>query len=125
MKTYIILLRGVMPTGKNKVPIALLRAALEKAGLKNVRTYIQSGNVVAESSLSQSRIEKLVHDVIKKRFGGDIAVLARTAPSFAASSRAIRLKKPIRRNSTSPSSPPNRKPAPSASSSPRDTRRTK
>ncbi|HSJ53822.1 MAG TPA: DUF1697 domain-containing protein [Anaerolineae bacterium] len=33
-----MLLRGVMPTGKNKVPMAPLRAALEAAGLKAIRT---------------------------------------------------------------------------------------
>ncbi|WP_416052076.1 DUF1697 domain-containing protein [Cupriavidus basilensis] len=78
----IILLRGVTPTGKNKVLMAPLRAALEEAGLGNVRTYIQSGNVIASTNLNQSAIEDLVHDVIKERFGGDIKVLARSAPYF-------------------------------------------
>jgi uncharacterized protein (DUF1697 family) len=82
METYIILLRGVMPTGKNKVLMAPLRAALEASGLEEVRTYIQSGNVVARSNLRQSQLETLVHEVIEERFGGDIAVLARTASSF-------------------------------------------
>ena len=40
MKTTIILLRGVMPTGKNKVLMAPLRTALEEVGLSQVgRTY--------------------------------------------------------------------------------------
>lgn len=82
MNTYIILLRGVMPTGKNKVLMAPLRAALEQAGLNDVQTYIQSGNVVATSDLSQSDLEILVHEVIKCQFGGDIAVLARTVSYF-------------------------------------------
>ncbi|MDZ7267573.1 MAG: DUF1697 domain-containing protein [candidate division KSB1 bacterium] len=82
MKTYIILLRGVTPTGKNKVLMAPLRAALENAGLKDVKTYIQSGNIIATSGLSQSEVEKLVHEVINKHFGGDIVVLARTASQF-------------------------------------------
>ncbi|HEU0297418.1 MAG TPA: DUF1697 domain-containing protein [Anaerolineales bacterium] len=82
MKTYIILLRGVTPTGKNKVLMAPLRAALEKAGLQDARTYIQSGIIVASSDLSQFELEKVVHDVIKDHFGGDIVVLARTASQF-------------------------------------------
>lgn len=82
METYVILLRGVIPTGKNKVLMAPLRAALEAAGLEEVRTYIQSGNVVARSNLRQSQLETLVHEVIEERFGGDIAVLARTARAF-------------------------------------------
>jgi uncharacterized protein (DUF1697 family) len=82
MKTFVILLRGVTPVGKNKVLMAPLRAALSEAGLKDVRTYIQSGNVVAVSDLSRSRLEKLVHEVIEKNSGGDITVLARTAAQF-------------------------------------------
>ncbi len=82
MKTQIVLLRGVTPTGKNKVPMAPLREALENAGLKNVRTYIQSGNVIVSSGLDQEAIEKLVHGVIEEKFGGDIVVLARPAAYF-------------------------------------------
>jgi hypothetical protein len=50
MKTYLILLRGLTPSGKNKVLMAPLRAALVKAGLKDVQTYIQSGNVIPASN---------------------------------------------------------------------------
>ncbi|MBA3470268.1 MAG: DUF1697 domain-containing protein [Herpetosiphonaceae bacterium] len=82
MQTYIILLRGVMPTGKNKVLMAPLRAALEQAGLLDVQTYIQSGNIIATSPLSQLELEHLVHEVIEQDFGGDIAVLARTVEQF-------------------------------------------
>lgn len=82
MKIFVILLRGIMPTGKNKVPMAALRAALGKAELTNVRTYIQSGNLIAASELSQAKLEQLVHDVIEKNFGGDITVVARTAAQF-------------------------------------------
>lgn len=83
MDTFVILLRGVTPTGKNKVPMAPLRTALTKAGLKNVRTYIQSGNVIASSEVSQAALEQLVHETINQSFGGDIAVVARTAKQFA------------------------------------------
>ena len=82
MKTYVILLRGVMPTGKNRVPMAPLRTALHKMGLQDTRTYIQSGNVVAKSGLTQGALELLVHDVIKKHIGADIAVMARPAEKF-------------------------------------------
>jgi uncharacterized protein (DUF1697 family) len=82
MYRYIILLRGVTPTGKNKVLMAPLRAALEYAGLTDVQTYIQSGNVIATSDLSQADLETLVHEVIKRQFGGDIAVLVRTVSYF-------------------------------------------
>lgn len=84
MKTWVILLRGVMPTGKNKVPMAPLRAALGAAGLQDVQTYIQSGNVIARSRLGQGKVEELVHDAIANSFGGDITVIARTAEEYRA-----------------------------------------
>lgn len=77
MKTYAILLRGVMPSGKNRVPMAELRAALGNAGLLEVQTYIQSGNVIAKSALDQAPLESLVHEVILREIGADIVVMAR------------------------------------------------
>lgn len=79
-KKYVALLRGVMPFGKNKVPMAQLRVILEKAGFRNVQTYIQSGNVLLESSMSPSDIATAIHDEIAKHLGGDIAVVI-TDPS--------------------------------------------
>ena len=82
MKSYAIFLRGVTPVGKNRVPMAELRAALAKAGLCDVRTYIQSGNVIAKSALGPDAIEALVHEVILKEIGADLAVVARTHPQI-------------------------------------------
>ena len=78
MNQYVIFLRGVMPTGKNRVPMADLRAALGESGLQDVQTYIQSGNVVAKSDLDRSSLESHVHEVIQREIGADIAVIART-----------------------------------------------
>lgn len=78
MQAYIILLRGVMPTGRNRVPMAQLREALAEAGMGNVQTYIQSGNVIADSRLDAAAVEQLVHDTILSRIGADIAVIVRT-----------------------------------------------
>ena len=57
MSTYIVLLRGVMPSGKNKVPMAQLREVLMRGGFGNVRTYVQSGNVLVDSGLSAHESE--------------------------------------------------------------------
>ena len=80
--TFVILLRGVMPSGKNRVPMEALRVALTHAGLVDVRTYIQSGNVIADSRMVQADVEELVHGVILENFGGDLTVVARTAVQF-------------------------------------------
>ena len=77
-KTYIILLRGVMPTGKNRVPMAALREVLADAGYENVRTYIASGNALVDSGKSAREIEKHVHDLIKKHIGPELTVVVRT-----------------------------------------------
>ena len=79
MKQFLIFLRGVMPVGKNKVPMAQLRDVLTKAGLSDVQTYIQSGNVLARSERNNTQIEELIHNEIQKHLGGDIAVVAKTA----------------------------------------------
>ena len=49
MNTYIALLRGINVGGNNKLPMKELVALLEGLGLQNVKTYIQSGNVVFQS----------------------------------------------------------------------------
>jgi uncharacterized protein (DUF1697 family) len=77
MRRYVIFLRAVMPSGKNKVPMSALRDALQDVGLVDVRTYVQSGNVLAGSDLTKGELELLVHDVIADRIGPDLVVIAR------------------------------------------------
>lgn len=48
MDTYIALFRGINVGGHNKLRMKELRALLEDLGCQNVRTYIQSGNVVMQ-----------------------------------------------------------------------------
>lgn len=79
MRTYIVLLRGVMPTGKNKVPMALLRQVLAGNGFEDVRTYIQSGNVILRTDLKPDQLEEKVHHLIKNHIGADLALMARTS----------------------------------------------
>jgi uncharacterized protein (DUF1697 family) len=50
MKTYIALFRGINVGGNNKLPMKELVAVLESIGLHNVKTYIQSGNAVLQST---------------------------------------------------------------------------
>lgn len=72
----IILLRGVMPSGKNSIPkMAVLRQHLEEAGFERVRTYIQSGNILLLSDLPKELLSQRIHDRIKERIGADLAAL--------------------------------------------------
>jgi uncharacterized protein (DUF1697 family) len=51
MNTYIALFRGINVGGKSSLPMKDLAAIFEILGASNVRTYIQSGNVVFQSAL--------------------------------------------------------------------------
>jgi len=46
MKTYILLFRGINVGGRNILPMKDLAVLLEENGFEQVKTYIQSGNVI-------------------------------------------------------------------------------
>lgn len=54
MKTWIALFRGINVGGRNLLPMAELRSHFESLGFENVRTYIQSGNVVFDAAAKNS-----------------------------------------------------------------------
>ena len=78
MKTYIVLLRGINVSGKNKLPMADLRDLLTELGFQNVKTYIQSGNIILTSDESKTTICKKIKDGIATKFGYDVPVIAKT-----------------------------------------------
>jgi uncharacterized protein (DUF1697 family) len=52
MRTYVALLRGINLVGRNQLPMASLRSLLEQDGCVDVRTYIQSGNAIFRTRIS-------------------------------------------------------------------------
>ena len=82
MKQYVALFRGINVGGNNILPMAKLRELLTAMGLADVRSYIQSGNIVARSDLAQGALEQLVHQLIQREFGGELTIVARTASQF-------------------------------------------
>ena len=76
--THIILLRGVMPTGKNKVPMARLREITLEAGYGRVQTWIQSGNLLLESEKDKEETAEHIRRLIRERIGPDLAVIIRS-----------------------------------------------
>ncbi|WP_033960011.1 DUF1697 domain-containing protein [Psychroserpens jangbogonensis] len=79
MNTYIILLRGINVGGHKKTPMAELRELLSKSGFENVTTYIQSGNIVLQSSENNiSKIENTIQQLIQSHFGFEVPVIAKT-----------------------------------------------
>lgn len=72
---YIALLRGVNISGKNKIVMSKLKEVLEENNYQNVITYLNSGNVIFESSVTNK--ENLANDlskIIKNNFSLDIPV---------------------------------------------------
>lgn len=75
MKRYIAFLRGINISGKNKVPMAELKQGFEKLDFGEVKTYLNSGNVIFSSD--EDGAEKFTNQIevmIKKRFALDIPV---------------------------------------------------
>ena len=67
-KVYLALLRGINVGGKNKVPMAELKACIEELGCENVRTYIASGNVMFESNKSAAELTEEIQEALPKQF---------------------------------------------------------
>ncbi|MFK7998619.1 MAG: DUF1697 domain-containing protein [Polyangiales bacterium] len=83
MATYVALLRGINVGGHKRMPMKQLSKALEGAGLSEVQTLLQSGNVVLKSpQRSASAVEKRVREAILAEFGFEVSVLVRSAKVF-------------------------------------------
>ena len=63
------LLRGINVGGKNIIRMADLKTCLEKIGLEEVETYIQSGNVIFDSNKSNATLTQLIEKTLLKKFG--------------------------------------------------------
>jgi len=83
MMVYLALLRGINVGGHKKVSMAELRELLSDSGLKNVKTYIQSGNVIFQSKLSDIlKLESKIKKAIMAHFGFDVPVLVKSFKNF-------------------------------------------
>ncbi len=84
MTTYVSMLRGINVGGRKRIRMGQLVALYESLGLTNVRTYVQSGNVVFDSEVTDgSRLIRLIEEGITKTFGFSAAVLIRTKDELA------------------------------------------
>ncbi len=76
---WVALLRGINLGARNKVPMPELRGVLEDAGLGDVRTYIQSGNVLfTKQAKDRAALTRKLEREVKKAFGVDAPVVLRT-----------------------------------------------
>ncbi|MEO7673635.1 MAG: DUF1697 domain-containing protein [Pyrinomonadaceae bacterium] len=76
---YVALLRGINVGGKNMIKMETLRATLGSLGFENVKSYINSGNLVFETAAAdQEALGETIRDAIRIEFGFDIAVMVRS-----------------------------------------------
>jgi uncharacterized protein (DUF1697 family) len=79
----IVLLRGVNVGGRNKLAMPALRDALEAAGMDDVVTYVQSGNVVLDSAAKADALARVCEGVIADAFALHVGVVVRTRAELA------------------------------------------
>jgi uncharacterized protein (DUF1697 family) len=84
MGRRIVLLRGINLGPNRRVPMAELRELFAQAGFEDVRTYVQSGNIVLSSDAEPAALEQQSERLIADRFGFEVDVIARTRDELAA-----------------------------------------
>jgi len=81
----VLLLRGVNVGGKNRLPMSCLQTVCEEAGCREVRTFIQSGNVVCSAPPKQvAALPGQISRRLLERFGLTVPAVLRTAPQLRA-----------------------------------------
>jgi uncharacterized protein (DUF1697 family) len=79
MPVYIAMLRGINVTGHNPMKMSELARACEALGCRQVKTYIQSGNVVFTGvQSSPDNLSKKMESKISAEFGFSVTVLTKT-----------------------------------------------
>jgi len=83
MSAFVGLLRAVNVGGTGKLPMARLRALCEEAGFAHVTTYIQSGNVVFQSSLPEAKVKAKLEKALDAEMGKSCAAIVRDDAELA------------------------------------------
>ncbi len=80
--TYVALLRAVNVGGTGSMPMKDLVGLCRDLGLSDVRTYIQSGNIVFKSHLSEEKVRTKIENALEKANGRRVDVFVRTGPEL-------------------------------------------
>jgi len=75
---HVALLRGMNVGGANIIPMAALRATFEALDLREVTTYIQSGNVLFSTDVDAARLSPRIEAALSKQFGYQATVVIRS-----------------------------------------------
>lgn len=86
---YLALLRGINVGGKNKVEMSRLRTVFESIGATEVRTYINSGNVIFEHDRTPARLRAAIEKAIEAEFGFPVRIILRDRDEVKSLTKAI------------------------------------
>jgi uncharacterized protein (DUF1697 family) len=76
--THVALLRGINVGGSNRVNMKELKTVFEAASMQSVKTYINSGNVLFSTNVSdRTALTQLLEQAIAEHFGFPVSVLPR------------------------------------------------
>jgi uncharacterized protein (DUF1697 family) len=81
MAVYISLLRGINVAAQKSIKMADLKALYEDLGLGNVKTYIQSGNVIFTSDETVA-LQPKIREAIKEKFGFSVELIVCSIPDW-------------------------------------------
>ena len=84
MTTYVALLRGINVGGNNMISMKSLKASFEALGLKDVSTYINSGNILFKSKQADARkLESKIEKMLVTEYKLGCKVVVRSAAEMA------------------------------------------
>jgi uncharacterized protein (DUF1697 family) len=81
---HVAMLRGINLGPTRRVPMADLRALLTETGYDDVRTYVQSGNIVLGGPAKPAQVEGDLQTLISDSFGFEVPVIVRSRAQLAA-----------------------------------------
>lgn len=93
MNTYISLLRGINVGGHKRIKMEDLRKLYESLGFKNVQSYIQSGNVLFQTSESnRQKLITAIEQKIEHVYGYHVTIIIKTAEEVQAALKKVPFK---------------------------------
>lgn len=79
MTTYISILRGINVGGHKMIKMEALKKMCLGLGFSNIKTYIQSGNIIFQTKITEvNKINKNLKSAIENEFGFDVPVITLT-----------------------------------------------
>jgi uncharacterized protein (DUF1697 family) len=84
MPVFVALLRAINVGGTGKLLMSELIALCEEVAFSDVKTYIQSGNVVFKTRLSEARARATLEEALSKKLGTTASVVLRSPEQLEA-----------------------------------------